>query len=77
MNMEISESCKFDGVFISNSNDFENITIGKYCSRITKPKTLTSNRHEVYVKFKSDHSGSSTGFKASYKTVPACKSRIV
>lgn len=71
MNMEISHECRYDGVYISNTNDFQNNTLGKYCEKIKTPKTLTSNRHEVYIKFLSDMSSTSSGFKATYKTVTA------
>lgn len=72
MDMETSRECRYDGVFISNSIDFENNTYGKYCERIKTPKTLISNRHEVFIKFLSDTSTALSGFKATYKTVSAC-----
>lgn len=77
MDMESSVNCIFDGVYISNTRDFENHTLGIFCEKITTPKVLTSNTHVVYIKFLSDFNRPSTGFHATYKTLDSSMIKIV
>ncbi|XP_029722333.2 cubilin homolog isoform X1 [Aedes albopictus] len=69
-NMETSSSCRYDGLTISNTEDFDQI-IGTFCHTQKEPVKLTSSGHILYVKFYSDQTYTYKGFTAYYRTVPA------
>uniref|UniRef100_A0A0P6JSL8 Putative fibrillin n=1 Tax=Aedes aegypti TaxID=7159 RepID=A0A0P6JSL8_AEDAE len=69
-NMESSSNCRYDGLSISNSEDFSQV-ISTFCHTQKEPVKLTSAGHKLYVKFFSDQTYTYKGFTAYYKTVAA------
>ncbi|KAL9700067.1 hypothetical protein quinque_003508 [Culex quinquefasciatus] len=68
-NMESSSNCRFDGLTISNTEDFSQV-VTQLCHTQKEPVKLVSAGHTLYVKFFSDHSYTYKGFEASYRIVP-------
>lgn len=69
INIEDSVACKNDMIIIATQETFENETIiGSYCGK-QKNLIITSNRPTIFVKFKSNESGTSKGFNVTYKAV--------
>ncbi|XP_055528454.1 cubilin homolog [Wyeomyia smithii] len=69
-NMESSGNCRYDGLSISNTEDFSQI-ITELCHSQKEPVRLTSSGHMLYVKFFSDQTYTYKGFIASYRTIAA------
>lgn len=75
-NMESSSNCRFDGLTISNTEDFSQV-VTQLCHTQKEPVKLVSAGHTLYVKFFSDHSYTYKGFEASYRVVPQSKSAYI
>lgn len=68
--LESSGDCSFDGLIIANGAN-KTHEYAKLCHRISSPMVITSNGHQVYLKFYSDSSSHGRGFKATYTTIPS------
>lgn len=64
-----SNDCRFDGLYISNSFNFENESISRICHH-TDGTIITSNGHELVVRFQADLYEAAKGFKASFQIIP-------
>lgn len=68
VDIEFGQNCKYDGLIISNTRDFENHTLARLCYNHNNETVITSSGHEMYVKFQSDYSRTGKGFAAKYST---------
>lgn len=68
-NMESSSNCRYDGLTISNTEDFSQV-VTTFCHTQKEPVKLTSAGRNLYVKFFSDQSKTFKGFTASYNMIP-------
>lgn len=68
--MESSGSCDYDGLIIANGANRSH-EYAKLCHTNTKPIVITSNGHQVFLKFYSDASTVGKGFRATYVEVPS------
>lgn len=66
--MESSSTCEYDSLTVARDSMFNN-TIRKICQSISSPTVITSDGHQVFVKFTSDESNNGKGFNITYKTV--------
>ncbi|XP_055632024.1 cubilin homolog [Toxorhynchites rutilus septentrionalis] len=69
-NMESSGQCRYDGLTISNTEDFQQV-ITTICHTQKDPIKLTSTGHMLYAKFFSDHTYTYKGFMATYTMIPS------
>ncbi len=58
---------RYDFVEVREGRDEDSPIIGRYCGHNVPPPYL-SNSNELFIRFKSDHSVSHTGFRISYRT---------
>ena len=67
--LESHSRCNYDSVELRNGFNSTSPIIGKYCGSNIPPIAITSGR-SLYVKFKTDGSGTRRGFKAIFTAVP-------
>lgn len=67
-NLERSFGCRYDYLKIYDGPSEDSRLVGRFCGT-RYPKTYTSSRNEVYIKFKSDQSMSAEGFRITYDSV--------
>lgn len=65
--LETSSTCEYDSLSIARDSSF-NHTIRKICQTLLEPTVITSDGHQVFVKFTSDESHNGRGFNISYRT---------
>lgn len=65
--LETSTECEYDSLTIARDSSF-NHTIQKICQTLSEPTVITSDGHQVFVKFESDYSHNGRGFNISYRT---------
>ena len=68
--MEGHSDCQYDYLKIHGGGDESSPVISKLCDSHTVNSVVESLGNKMYIKFESDHSRSSKGFSAKYKTVP-------
>ena len=68
--LESNSRCRYDSVQLHNGPSDLSPLIGKYCGAI-KPPVASSDGRSMYVRFRSDGSGSYKGFRASFAAVPS------
>ncbi|KZS21868.1 Tolloid 2-like protein, partial [Daphnia magna] len=68
LSLETSRNCVYDYVEIREGNTPQSPLIGRYCSR-NVPLPVLSQGNQLFVRFKSDFSVASSGFRARYETV--------
>lgn len=68
--MESASDCTLDGLIIANGANRSH-EYAKLCHTNSKPTVITSNGHQVYLKFYADPSTHGRGFKASYTEIPS------
>lgn len=66
--LETSSTCEYDSLTIARDSAF-NHTIRKICQSLIEKTVVTSDGHQVFVKFTSDESHNGKGFKISYKSI--------
>ena len=66
--LESHSSCNYDSVELRNGFTNTSPLIGKYCGSTTPP-AATSQGRNLYIKFKTDGSGTRKGFKARFIAV--------
>ena len=66
--LESQSICNFDSVELRNGFTNTSPLIGKYCGSTTPP-AATSQGRNLYIKFKTDGSGTRKGFKARFIAV--------
>ena len=64
--LEDSNGCKKDYLEIRDGGDKNSKLLGVYCGS-NSPRKFVSNGNQLYMKFVSDMTVSSTGFMASYE----------
>ncbi|XP_045516085.1 cubilin-like [Pieris brassicae] len=67
-NLERSFRCRFDYIVIYDGPNEDSKLIGKFCGN-SIPKTYTSSSNSLFIRFKSDQSISSGGFKVAYESI--------
>lgn len=64
-----SNNCRFDGLFISNSFNFKNHTISRLCHHTDSSVVVSSNGHEMFLRFEADLFLGAKGFNGSFEIV--------
>ena len=68
MSLERSANCRFDYVEVREGGSPQSPLIGRYCGR-NLPLPVTSIGNQLFVRFRSDFSVASSGFRARYQTL--------
>ncbi|XP_068628109.1 cubilin-like [Battus philenor] len=66
--LENSFRCKYDYLKIYDGPSSDSRFVGKFCGQ-RHPKSYTSSSNSLFIKFKSDHTMSTEGFKITYEAV--------
>ena len=61
----ITYFCRYDFLEIHEGRTEETPLVGRYCGN-TLPPDYVSSGNEIYIRFKTDHSVSGTGFRIRY-----------
>ena len=68
MSLERSSNCRFDYIEVREGGSPQSPLIGRYCGR-NLPLPVTSLGNQMFVRFRSDFSVASSGFRARYQTL--------
>ncbi|KAG5668318.1 hypothetical protein PVAND_016262 [Polypedilum vanderplanki] len=67
--IERSSSCQFDSLTISYDKSFNSSIVTKLCQTLTQPMVISSDGHQLFVRFITDESHSGRGFNITYETI--------
>jgi cubilin len=67
--IERSSSCQFDSLTIAHDKTFNTSLVAKVCQTLTQPMIITSDGHQLFVRFTADESHSGKGFNITYESV--------
>ncbi|KAM3968031.1 cubilin [Aphomia sociella] len=67
--LERSIRCIYDYLKIYDGPSSESRLVGKFCGSVNYPKSYISSSNFLFIKFKTDRSKSSQGFRISYTTI--------
>lgn len=69
--IERSTNCQFDSLIIGHDKSFNSSIIAKICDSLSQPMVISSDGHQLFIRFITDESHSGKGFNITYETVIA------